>query len=82
MIMRDLFCVCLTFYGLFMFFLTCQARNGARRKDGIGDPNDYCEDCLCSWFCTFCTQCMLIRHEGLTNGKYDLCSENGEKQMV
>ena len=52
------------------FFLICMIRQKIRMRDEIQetmcrphDPCAGCEDCCCSWWCTPCTICQLMRHE-------------------
>lgn len=62
--------------------LICKVRQKVRSRDNI--PETSCckccfgEDCCMSFWCLACTQCVLFRHEGLTNDKYNFCSPTGE----
>ena len=56
-------------------------RHYVRRRDGIpaGDCQCCCgNDCCLATFCATCSTCQLMRHEGLTAGRYKLCSPLGE----
>lgn len=67
---------------LLVTVLTAMVRLRVRVVDSI--PGECCggaEDCCCSLWCNTCTQCMLLRHLGYTNGQYRLCSETGERSM-
>ena len=62
--------------------LTCASRMAVRRRDGIVERTQwpvpsFCIDCVYATCCTGCTQCMMLRHEGLGGGQYELCSRDG-----
>lgn len=63
--------------GAILVGLLCTARQRIRERDNI--PGTQCEDFLLS--CCPCTQCctaaQLLRHEGLDEGKYQLCADTG-----
>jgi len=57
--------------------IVMKARKRIRERDSIA--GDDCQDCCVSfWPCIApCTMCQMMRHEGLGNGKYQLCSADG-----
>ena len=59
--------------------IVCNVRKAIRTRDQIPasccpDSCESCDDCCCTLFCGACTQCLLLRHEGVTSQKYSLCS--------
>lgn len=58
--------------------VVCGVRRAIRRRDKIAlgplPCSDCCEDCCCALCCNPCSQCLLLRHEGATDGRYSLCS--------
>lgn len=68
-------------FGLILTILVtcflCATRKAVRTRDGI--PGDDTQDCCLSFWCCCwpCTLCQIMRHEGLGNGKYNLCSNDG-----
>jgi hypothetical protein len=77
-------------FALLVLFAVCQARQGIRQRDRIKftevngqlTDNGCLEDCCCSFWCTLCTACQLMRHEGMVAGKYELCSADGSPKVV
>ena len=68
--------------GLMACLLTCFVRNFIRRRDRIPSIScscccDLCDDCMCATWCLPCVQAQLMRHEGLTEGRYAVCSRDG-----
>ena len=71
-------------YWLLFFGLTMIVRRTVRQRDRI-EPRcggGACDDCLTSFFCQPCVQCQLMRHEGLTYGRYELFTEVGTREVV
>ena len=63
--------------------IVCNVRKFIRRRDGIREEHcQGCEDIACATFCGWCTQCLLLRHEGLVGGKYSLVSPIGTPLAV
>ena len=68
---------CLLVAQLLTCAVVCSVRAAIRRRDQIAPGpccSDCCEDCCCALCCNPCNQCLVLRHEGVTNGKYRLCS--------
>ena len=40
------------------------------------------DDCLCAALCGSCVLAQMMRHEGLTHGKYHLLSSNGRDEAL
>ena len=58
--------------------LTWCIRAQIRKRDNI--PPTVCsglDDCICALCCLMCTQCQIMRHEGLVGSKYRLFSPDG-----
>ena len=75
------FCLCTA--SLCIFAIICTVRSGIRRRDYIPPQfccNDCCEDVWCSLLCAPCTQCMMLRHEGVTSHRYELTSPTGTEE--
>ena len=56
--------------------IVCNVRKAIRTRDQI-KPSccpDCCDDACCTMFCGACTECLILRHEGVTSQKYSLCS--------
>lgn len=68
--------VCLFFASIITCCIVCHVRQQIRRRDQIPATicPETCEDCCCAWCCGPCTECQLLRHEGVTSAKYSLCS--------
>ena len=69
--------VCMAASSFIMFGVVCTVRAAIRKRDRIPPQAgfaDCCEDCCCAFCCNPCTQCLLLRHEGVTSAKYSLCS--------
>lgn len=71
------------FWGVFIFVVQA-VRGTIRRRDNIPEEScgGGCEDCCCALFCNPCTQCQILRHEGLGGGRYDLLSSTGGSSPV
>lgn len=56
--------------------IVCNVRRAIRTRDQIPASccPDCCEDACCACFCGACTECLILRHEGVTSQKYSLCS--------
>jgi len=68
---------CLLVAQLLTCAVVCSARAAIRRRDRIAPGpccSDCCEDVCCALCCNPCSQCLILRHEGVTSGKYSLCS--------
>ena len=68
--------------GLASCLLTCALRRTIRRRERI--PATLCaccdgvlDDCVCAVCCLCCVNTQVMRHEGLTHGRYELCSRDG-----
>ena len=60
-------------------------RGFVRRRDSIPPGGCQCccgNDCCLAAFCGACATCQLMRHEGLTAGRYKLCSPLGVETAV
>lgn len=55
--------------------IVTNARGAIRRRDNIA--GDECRDFCLSFWCNPCTQCMLLRHEGLSGDKYNPFTQTG-----
>ena len=67
----------------FMCLTVCQVRQAIRKRDAIPESHcQGCEDLCCAWCCNPCTQCLIMRHEGLVKGKYSLTSPIGNLVQV
>ena len=67
------------FLGIAATLLLCRVRTAVRARDAI--PGNSVEDCCCSCCCSFCTTTQLMRHEGMRNGRYSLCSPTGVQEV-
>ena len=69
---------------LCLWGFTWAIRRRIRTRDRI--PATCCgcglDDPVCALFCMPCVQCQVMRHEGMTYGRYDLCSPTGQMQML
>ena len=56
--------------------IVCNVRKAIRTRDQIKPTccPDCCDDACCTMFCGACTECLILRHEGVTSQKYSLCS--------
>lgn len=72
----------------FVFFcgmcvLTMAVRRRVRERDQI--PATVCaavDDCACVCCCLMCTQCQIMRHEGLVGSRYKLLSPDGTSEFA
>ena len=63
--------------------IVCNVRRFIRKRDGIQEEHcQGCEDLACAACCNPCTQCLIMRHEGLVVGKYSLTSPIGTPTAV
>ena len=70
-------------FGCGMCVLTTLVRSYIRKRDNI--PATVCaglDDLTCAVCCLPCVQCQLMRHEGMTSGRYSLSSSDGTTEMV
>ena len=70
-------------FGCGMCVLTTLVRSYIRERDSI--PATLCaglDDVTCAICCLPCVQCQLMRHEGMTQGRYHLTSSDGTTEMV
>lgn len=61
--------------------LVLKLRRTIKQRDGIAD-SFLCDDLVCSMFpCFFFSTCQMLRHEGLTGGRYNVFSSTGSDEM-
>ena len=64
--------------GLATCIITCMVRKRVRERDNIpATCCAPCDDILLSCCCMCCVQAQLMRHEGLTYGRYHLTTPTG-----
>ena len=69
--------------GLLSCLIVMSVRSKIRARDAIAEEHcGGCEDCCCSFWCNPCAQCQIMRHAGLTQGKYDLFSPTGSETIA
>ena len=73
-------------YALVLLIGLCLVRQKVRFNEGIPqetcDCCESCEDCCCAYWCNPCTSSQLLRHFGLTAGKYSLTSATGDLETA
>lgn len=70
-----------TIFASGMCVFTMLVRSFVRDRDRI--PATLCaglDDCVCALCCLPCVQCQLMRHEGMTGGRYKLVSSDGASE--
>ena len=70
-----------TIFASGMCVFTMLVRSFVRDRDRI--PATLCaglDDCVCALCCLPCVQCQLMRHEGMTGGRYKLVSSDGSSE--
>lgn len=70
-------------FGCGMCVLTTLVRSYIRKRDSIpATCMEGLDDIACACCCLPCVQCQLMRHEGMTSGRYSLASSDGSAEMV
>jgi len=70
-------------FSLVAVALTLIVRRSIRARDDIPPTvMQGLDDCLCAALCGSCVLAQMMRHEGLTHGKYHLLSSNGRDEAL